>query len=78
MRLSFKWKKGTAQKMLYQETWGFRPSVGKEANVPQLVLMGKEANIPSRIPARECSDKDLRNTPNLLKGVKAPRTENRS
>lgn len=52
--------------------------VGKEANVAQLVLMGKEANIPSCIPVTECSGKDLRNTPSLLKGVKALKAENRS
>ena len=53
-------------------------SVGKEANVSQLVLMGKEANIPSCIPVRVCSGEDLRNTPSLLKGVKAPKTKTRS
>lgn len=53
-------------------------SVGKEASVPRSVLMGKEANTPSCIPVRECSGEDLRNTASLLKGVKAPKAENRS
>lgn len=78
MTLSFKWKKGTAQKMLQEETWGFKLSVGKEANVPQLVLMGKVANIAFHISVKVCSVKNWRNTSSLLKGVKALKAENRS
>lgn len=57
---------------------GFKLSVGKEANIPQLVLIAKVANIPFHIPVKLCSVRNWRNTPSLLKGVKAPKAENRS